>query len=43
MSRSGLALHGGPKAVTIDPADMFKWPIVTEEDERAVLDVLRAG
>ncbi len=37
------ALLGGPKAVTADPGDLFAWPIVTEEDERAVLEVLRAG
>ena len=35
------ALLGGPKAVTRDPGDMFDWPIVTEEDEQAVLEVLR--
>ena len=40
---SALALFGGPKAVTCDPGDIFKWPIVTEEDEAAVLDVLRRG
>jgi len=38
-----LAIHGGPKAVTVDPGDMFKWPIVTAEDEAAVLEVLRRG
>ncbi len=38
-----LALHGGPPAVASDPADIFDWPIVTEEDEAAVLDVLRRG
>ena len=38
-----LALFGGPKAVARDPGDMFTWPIVTEDDERAVLEVLRAG
>jgi len=38
-----LALRGGPKAVRRDPGDMFTWPIVTQEDERAVLEVLRAG
>jgi len=38
-----LALLGGPKAVTKDAGDMFKWPIVTKEDETAVLDVLRRG
>ena len=38
-----LAIHGGDKAVTCDPRDAFRWPIVTEEDEAAVLEVLRAG
>jgi len=38
-----LAINGGPKAVTCDPGDIFKWPIVTREDEEAVLDVLRRG
>ena len=36
-----LALHGGPEAVQTDPEDIFTWPIITEEDEEAVLDVLR--
>lgn len=36
-----LALFGGPKAVKSDPGDMFTWPIITKEDEDAVLDVLR--
>lgn len=40
---SELALFGGPKAVTKDPADIFTWPIITDEDEQAVLDVLRRG
>jgi dTDP-4-amino-4,6-dideoxygalactose transaminase len=40
---SDLALLGGPKAVQIDPGDMFDWPIVTPEVEEAVLEVLRAG
>ena len=40
---SALAINGGEKTVTIDPGDMFTWPIVTQEDEAAVLDVLRAG
>lgn len=35
-----LALFGGPKAVQKDPGDMFIWPIITKEDEDAVLDVL---
>lgn len=41
MSR--LAVFGGEKAITCDPGDMFTWPIVTQEDEAAVLDVLRRG
>ncbi len=42
---SKLALLGGEKAVTIKASetDCFKWPIVTEEDEAAVLEVIRAG
>jgi len=40
---SKLAINGGPKAVQIDPGDIFSWPIITEEDEEAALQVLRAG
>jgi dTDP-4-amino-4,6-dideoxygalactose transaminase len=40
---SPLAIRGGPKAVTLDPKDLFRWPIVTREDEEAVLGVLRRG
>jgi len=40
---SSLALLGGSKAVTTKAPDLFKWPIVTLEDEQAVLDVLRRG
>lgn len=35
-----LALDGGPKAVQADPGDIFDWPIVTQEDRDAVMDVL---
>ncbi len=38
-----LALFGGEKAVKDIPEELFKWPIFTEEDEQAVLDVLRRG
>ena len=38
-----LAVNGGEKAVKTDPEDMFRWPIVTAEDENAVLGVLRRG
>jgi dTDP-4-amino-4,6-dideoxygalactose transaminase len=38
-----LALRGGPKTLAkVDPS-LFHWPIVTEEDEQAILDVVRAG
>ena len=38
---SELALFGGQKAVqTVNP-DIKKWPIITQEDEDAVLEVLR--
>ena len=35
-----LAIFGGPKTVLSDPGDMFVWPIITKEDDDAVLDVL---
>jgi perosamine synthetase len=38
-----LAILGGPKAVPHGAPDLFHWPIVTEEDEQAVLEVLRKG
>ncbi|MBT7301487.1 MAG: DegT/DnrJ/EryC1/StrS family aminotransferase [Victivallales bacterium] len=38
-----LALLGGPKTVKLADGDIFTWPIVTEEDEQAVLAVLRRG
>ena len=43
MTTRKLAIHGGPKAVASDPGDVFRWPIVTQEDEEAVLEVLRRG
>jgi len=45
LSEQELAIRGGPPAVADwqrhEP--LFHWPIVTSEDEQAVLDVLRAG
>jgi len=38
-----LAIFGGSKAVISDPGDIFSWPIITKEDEDAVLEVLRKG
>jgi dTDP-4-amino-4,6-dideoxygalactose transaminase len=43
QASSKLAILGGPKAVTRDPGDLFTWPIITREDEDAVIAVLRAG
>jgi len=40
---SKLALLGGPRAVRSDPGDIFDWPIITREEEEAVLEVLRRG
>ena len=38
-----LAIAGGPPAVSEPTGDLFTWPIITEEDEAAVLEVLRRG
>jgi len=41
---SELALFGGEKAINKQvPEDLFKWPVITQEDEDAVLEVLRRG
>jgi dTDP-4-amino-4,6-dideoxygalactose transaminase len=37
------AILGGSPAVTLDQSDANRWPILTNEDEEAVLDVLRSG
>jgi len=42
-TQSPLALFAGGKSVTREPGDLFTWPIITEEDEEATLEVLRAG
>lgn len=39
--QSTAALLGGPKSVTLPADDLFDWPIITDEDEAAVLEVLR--
>jgi dTDP-4-amino-4,6-dideoxygalactose transaminase len=41
--KSRLAIFGGARAVQSDPGDIFTWPIITQEDEEAVLEVLRRG
>ncbi len=42
-AKSKLALLGGTPALTGEAGDLFTWPIITREDEDAVLDVLRRG
>ncbi len=42
-TKERLAILGGPKAITQDPGDMFTWPIITKEDEQAVLEMLHRG
>ncbi|MCX7016743.1 MAG: hypothetical protein NTW86_29995 [Candidatus Sumerlaeota bacterium] len=42
-TRPKLAIHGGPKAITLDRGDILRCPIVTPEDEEVVLDVLHRG
>ncbi len=37
------AILGGPPAVTLDQQAANRWPIITAEDEAAVLEVLRDG
>jgi dTDP-4-amino-4,6-dideoxygalactose transaminase len=41
--KNKLAIMGGPKLLQDDPGDLFTWPIITKEDEDAVLEVLRRG
>jgi dTDP-4-amino-4,6-dideoxygalactose transaminase len=38
-----LAILGGTPSIKREPPEMFKWPIITREDEEAVLKVLRRG
>lgn len=36
-----LALLGGMPVIEKEPEELFRWPIITEEDEAAALDVIR--
>ena len=38
---SELAIYGGPQTVISDSGDIFDWPIITDEAESAVLDILK--
>ncbi len=37
------AILGGRPAIALDQAEANRWPIITAEDEAAVMDVLRSG
>ncbi len=37
------AILGGEPAVTLDQTQANQWPIISDQDEQAVLDVLRSG
>src|SRR5204862_508517 len=41
--KSRPAILGGEPAVTLDQAAANRWPVFTQEDEAAVLEVLRDG
>jgi perosamine synthetase len=43
VNASTLALQGGPKAVTLDQTEANRWPILTTEDEAAVISIVRHG
>ena len=45
MSNEKLAILGGTPLIDekADFTDLFKWPIITKEDEDAALEVIRAG
>jgi perosamine synthetase len=43
MRRATPAILGGEPAVTLDQTAANRWPILTAEDEAAVLDVMRHG
>ena len=37
------AILGGEKAVTLDQTEANRWPIISNVDEQAVLEVLQSG
>ena len=37
------AILGGEPAVTLPQTEANRWPILTEEDEKAVVEVMRSG
>ena len=43
ITSSKLALHDGPRAVTLDQTEALRWPIVEQEEIQAVADVAASG
>jgi dTDP-4-amino-4,6-dideoxygalactose transaminase len=43
MTRTLPTILGGPKSVTLEQREAMQWPLLTAEDEQAVLRVLRDG
>ncbi len=43
LTRDQPALLGGPRAVDLDQLRANQWPIITADEERAVIEVLRSG
>ncbi len=43
IAKNKPAILGGEKAITLDQTKANHWPIISGEDEQAVLDVLRSG
>lgn len=44
MAKEKLALLGGTPIIDKEPPkELFKWPIITKEDEEAALEVIRSG
>lgn len=41
MSKAALAILGGERAVASSPPDLFAWPLMSEEDEAAAIELLR--
>ena len=37
------SILGGSKAVTLDQKEAMRWPLITPDDEQAVIQVLRDG
>ncbi|MHC4107619.1 MAG: DegT/DnrJ/EryC1/StrS family aminotransferase, partial [Planctomycetota bacterium] len=37
------AILDGPPAVTLDQTEALRWPVITADEEQAVLAVLRSG